>query len=300
MVKFIAGVAGICALATSGRAIAAPVTYTINSALSSLQVSVASQGTPLTYAQFTGSDTASLSGALGVDTTGGNISISSAPGSIAFSSQSGIYPDAAGGNPANGTTSPLPDLAPNDPNVGNTQTANYGLVLVVPADPTDPTQIYNLNTAAIAGYAAIDSALASLNGMSVLTGGTFDTTGLTVSTDAGNLDYNLNAGNGDFNPPDQNFQTGTAFQNGTTGIGGNSGNIAGAANGTIVTAGGISTLTIPVFVDVVVNTGLLVVDAIFSGQIVATAVVPEPSSFALAGLGLIALVPAVRRRLRKA
>jgi hypothetical protein len=169
------------------------------------------------------------------------------------------------------------------------------LVLVVPSDPTDPTQIFNLDTAAIAGYAAIDSALASLNGTSALSGTSFDTTGLTVSTDAGNLDYNLNVGNGD-GPP----QTGTAFQNGTTGIGGNSGNIAGAGNGSIVTVGGISTLTVPVFVDVVVNTGLLVVDAIFTGQIVATAVVPEPSSFALAGLGLIALVPAVRRRLRKA
>ena len=182
---------------------------------------------------------------------------------------------------------------PTTPNIGGTQTANYGLILIVPSDPSDPL---DLDTAAIAGYAAIDHALASLLGTAALSGGSFPASGLTISTDAGHLDYNLNTGNGD-GPP----QTSSSFQNGTTNIGGNSGPNSLAGNGSVVTAGGFQTITVPVNVDVTVNTGLIVVDAVFVGQIVAkAAVVPEPSTFALAGLGLIALVPMVRRRLRKA
>ena len=204
----------------------------------------------------------------------------------------------SGGNPAPGTTSPLPDLPPNDPNVGNSQTANYGLQLIIPSDTSDPL---NLNTAAIACYAAIDSALASLTGIVALIGNlfhpTFDASGLTVSTDAGHLDYNLNSGNADYSPPGQNFQTGSPFQNGTTAIGGNSGVNSLARFGSIAN----DVLTIPINVDVQIDTGLIVVDAIFTGQIVTVIPDPEPSSVILAavgGLGLLAWK--WRRRVRSA
>lgn len=297
MVRVLAGFAGVLAISAFGQ-VAQGTTYTIVPGLSSLNVGIFSAGVPITTPQFTGSDTASLSGTLDATIGGGNITFNSSPGSITFGSQAGIYPDAAGGTQAPGTTSPLPDLPPNDPNVGNSQIANYGLILIVPSDPSDPL---DLNTAGIAGYAAIDSALASLLGSAALSGGSFSAAGLTVSTDAGHLDYNLNNGNGDYSPPDQNFQTGSPFTNGTTGIGGNSGLNSLAGNGSVTTVGTLQTITVPINVDVLVDTGLIKVDAIFTGSIVATAVVvPEPGTFALAGLGLIALIPVARRRFRKA
>lgn len=280
----LAGALSICAAAFAAP-VSAGTIYTIDPSQSFLTVAVQSQGVPLTLAQFLGSDTTSLGGTLDVTEGGGNITFNASPGSISFANQANpVSPGPGGGVASAGTVNALPD-AP------GTGTANYGLILIVPNDPGDPL---NLDTGAILGYADIASALASLVGSSALAGGVFDTTGLTVNTDAGNLDYNLNNGNGD-GPP----QTSTPFIFGTTGIGGNSGAIAGAGNGSVVVAGGISTITIPVLVDVLVDTGLIVVDAIFQGQIVATAVVPEPSTFALAGLGLVALVPMARRRLRK-
>jgi hypothetical protein len=291
MVRVFAGIAGVLAITAFGH-VAQGTTYVIDPTQSSLQIAVQTQGIPITLPQFSGSDIESLLGTLDVTIAGGNITFNASPGSIAFASQAGIYPDATGGSPANGTVNALPDTFPSSPNIGSTQVANYGLVLIVPSDPGDPL---NLDTAAIAGYAAIHSALASLTGSAALSGGSFPASGLTIATDAGNLDYNINTGNGD-GPP----QTSTAFQNGTTGIGGNSGPNSLAGNGSVVTAGGFQTITVPVNVDVLVDTGTLVVDAIFVGQIVAKVAVPEPSTFALAGLGLVALVPMVRRRFRKA
>ena len=164
MVRVLAGIAGVLAI-TAFSHVAQGTTYTIDPTQSSLQISVLSQGVPLTLPQFSGSDVASLSGTLDATVGGATITFNSSPSSIAFSSQSGIYPDAAGGSLANGTVNALPDTAPVTPNIGSTQTANYGLILIVPSDPTDPL---NLDTAAIAGYAAIDSALASLLGTAAL------------------------------------------------------------------------------------------------------------------------------------
>ena len=285
--KVLAAALSICVTACA-VSVSAGTIYTIDPALSYLQISVQSQGVPLTTAQYPGSDSTSLSGTLDVSVGGGNITFNSSPGSIVFANQVlPVAPGPGGGNPSPGTITAFPDQPGAGLGVGQ-----YGLNLIVPNDPGDPL---NPDTAAIIGYADIASALASLLGSSALVGTSFDTTGLTVSTDAGNLDYNLNNGNGD-GPP----QTSTPFITGTTGIGGNSGAIAGAGNGSLITVGPGSTITIPVLVDVLVDTGLIVVDAIFQGQIVAHAAVPEPSTFALAGLGLVALIPVARRRLRKA
>ena len=284
--KVLAAALSICTAAVAAQATAGTI-YTIVPQASFLQVAVQSQGVPLTYAQYPGSDITNLSGTLDLTVSGGSITFNSSPSSIKFANQaSPVAPGPGGGVPSAGTINALPD----SPGSG---TANYGLVLVVPSDPGDPL---NLDTGTILGYADIAAAFASLLGSSTLVGNAFSPNGLTVSTDAGNLDYNLNNGNGD-GPP----QTSTPFINGTTGIGGNSGPISGASPGSYIVAGNLATITIPIAVDVLVDTGLIVVDAIFNGQIVATAtVVPEPSTFAMAGLGLVALIPVARRRLRKA
>lgn len=286
--RYLTAVVIACVAACGTRASA--TIYTIDPTLSTLQVAVYASGVPLTTAQFPGSDITSLGGTLDATVGGGNIIFGAT--TISFADQAlPVAPGPGGGSPSPGTVTAFPD----QPSAG-LGAGNYGLNLIVPGDPSDPTQWLNPDTAGIIGYADISAALASLTGSSVIAGGIFSPDGLTVSTTGGALDYNLNQGNGD-GPP----QTSSPFINGTTGIGGNSGAIAGATNGSLVTAGPLSTLTVPILVDVPVNTGLFVVDAIFTGQIVATAVtVPEPSTIALSGLGLAAMLPLIRRRLRKA
>ncbi len=287
MMRFLVGLL-IMAIASQ---MAQATTFTIDPSQSHLGVAFfdANTGVPESLPQFSGSDRTSLSGSLDVTTGGGNISFNTS--TLDFSTQLGIYPDATGGNPAAGTTSPLPDLPPANPNIGNSQTANYGLIFIIPNTPSDPL---DLNTATLAGYAAIDSALASLTGSAALSGGSFDTTGLTYANTAGNLDYNLNTGSGDYNPPTQNFQTGLPFLADTTSIAGSQGQIAAAGSGTL--SG--NTLTIPIQVTVPLSMGIETVNAVFSGQLVAT--VPEPGTFALAGLGCLTLFPGMRRLRRTA
>ncbi|HVU89975.1 MAG TPA: hypothetical protein VHD36_21770 [Pirellulales bacterium] len=282
----IRAIGGVLAVALASQ-MAHGATYTIDSSQSHLSLSFVdpTSGMPASLAQFAGSDTEPLSGTLDATTGGGSVTFNSS--SIGFGSQAGIYPNATGGNAVAGTTSPLPDLPPASPNIGSTQTANYGLTVIFPTNPGDPL---DLNTAALAGYAAIDSALASLTGSATISAGSFDTTGLTYTNTAGNLDFNLNTGVGDYNPPTQNFQTGLPFALGSTSIAGSDGQLASAGLGTI--AG--NTITIPIQVTVPLDMGIQTVNAVFSGQIVATTRVPEPGTMALALLGGLAVLPAIR------
>ncbi|HEY4310318.1 MAG TPA: PEP-CTERM sorting domain-containing protein [Pirellulales bacterium] len=287
--RIFASVAGVLAV-TTWEQVSQGMLYTIDPTQSYLQVSVQSSGEPLSLPQFSGSDLEALSGTLNILSNTSYITISSSPGSITFGTQSGIYPNATGGDQAPGTTSPLPDLAPHDPNIGNPQTANYGLTLIIPRDPNNPGDLYNLNTASAAGYAAIDSALASLQGTAFLNGNSLDASGLTMSLDAGNWAYNVNFGNSDYNPPAQNFQTGSALQDGTAGLAGYSNTNMPTMNGSF--SNDLS-VTIPINVTMQVNTGLVPLDVIFTGQIVAVNLpVPEPSTLILAALGGLALLTA--------
>ena len=67
--------------------------------------------------------------------------------------------------------------------------------------------------------------------------------------------------------------------------------------GTVATVGNLTTITIPVNVDVPLSINGLTLDAIFAGQIVASVTaVPEPGAVALAGFVLVLLIPFVRRQ----
>jgi hypothetical protein len=72
-----------------------------------------------------------------------------------------------------------------------------------------------------------------------------------------------------------------------------------STGGTLLDLGGTLELTIPVSVIVPVDVGGFILSAVLTGQIVATAVVPEPGTVALLAIGGVALVPLVARRGRR-
>lgn len=134
----------------------------------------------------------------------------------------------------------------------------------------------NVSLAGVGGgvVAARDYVSDTTSGAIPLVGNTFDATQTTLNLVVGNTDYNL-----------------TLFGNPFAGTIGT--NFPGAnmlSGGTITSAGGLYTLTLPVLVTGPVTVGGVTVTDVYSGQIVATAAVPEPSSLALSIVGMLLAV----------
>ena len=167
---------------------------------------------------------------------------------------------------------PYPGFPPIKPNiVFNNQVvgvgggpANFGLNYLNPLDSGDP-----LNGA----YIDFSGLVATLTGTSPLVGTAFDSTGLSIGFTAGSLDF-----------PDSR----------PINLSGHSGLISGAGDGSFV----LGTYTIPIKVDVPLITPFGNYDAVFTGSIVAASL-PEPGTFILAGLGLLASIPLLRRSQRR-
>ena len=149
--------------------------------------------------------------------------------------------------------------------------------------------------------AAVRGAVSDVtSGVIPFSGATFDPTQVMLSQTAGSLDYDLTS-----------LGFGTLV--GTTSVTGSGQNGSGTAItgplalGTLMVAGGIQTLTLPLSVDVpftvsIGGGGTIALDVIVSGQIVATAaaIVPEPSTTVLACLAAAGLaMPWIRRRQRQ-
>jgi hypothetical protein len=117
-------------------------------------------------------------------------------------------------------------------------------------------------------------------GLIPLAGTSFDASQVTSNLLAGNTAYNLTLlGNPIVGSIDTNFPA-----------------LNMLAGGTLTSAGGIYTLTLPMLVKGPVSvSGITIID-VYSGQIVATAVVPEPTSLVLAAIGIVAVVACRRRR----
>jgi len=257
----------IAACLSVGALRATAATFVLDPNNSNLKVSVGGYEDDgngnLVFVSFTspqtpGSDNTSLSGSLQATVGGGLIDFTGLS-NIVFDNQSVDQEPLPGGI--------LPGSA----------TANYGVNL-------------NVFDGAIFGPGAIRGALADLTGNSLLVGNQFDSAGLLLALTAGTIDINLDA-----NAIGQGILATSAA------ISGNS-----AANlatpGTLDLVGSDLNLYIPIFVEVAVpvqaGSLTLTVIARFEGQITATSLVPEPSTFLMAGVGLVGLGAAGYRRAR--
>jgi hypothetical protein len=243
----------------TGIAIAAPTTFVIDSNQSFLTLSIATQ----LGDQFT------VPQFPGSDTTSlsGTQTVGVTGSSVQFLSTGDIHL-------ANQSTTVAPAIGGAFPGSAPGQ---WGLLATLPGIVAGPGP-------GGSGLIATRSLVANAtSGVIPLIGNTFDASQLVASLVAGTFDANLTV-------------LGTPFV-GTDGVGGFFNNEL--TGGTLTSAGGVETLTIPVLVvEPFVINGVTVLIA-FSGQIVANAAVPEPSALILATLGGLALL-AISRRARTA
>ncbi|MBI2825242.1 MAG: PEP-CTERM sorting domain-containing protein [Planctomycetia bacterium] len=237
-------------------ALAAPTTFTIDSNLSVLTLSFeTSPGSPFTAPQFPGSDTTSLSGTQTVDVTGSTIRFLPT-GNVHFALQPApVAPAIGGAFPGNGP-------------------GQYGLLALIPGVAGGPGPG---GTGLVAARGLVAD---STSGVIPLIGNSFDASQLVSTFVAGTADVNV-------------LVLGTPVV-GTASLAGGFANNQLTA-GTLTSIGGIETLTVPIFTEApVVVQGVTVLETL-AGQIVATAVVPEPSTLILAAVGGLALLAFGRR-----
>jgi len=245
--KLIMAAAVACALIAPGLAHAGPVTFTIDSAATSLTITGnALSGLITLIAQSPGSNTDHLTGTVSATEGVGTIQITGATG--------------------NGVLQALPQ-----------QPLSGGALGSAPAD-------MGLGLGGIgAGVAAVRGLVAGATSpVLTVVGGSFPANTSTIAITTGLLDLNITS------------PLTTATQ---ANIGGNSA-LNGAPTGTLVTGGGIETLTLPVAETVTFNLNGIAGNVFLSGQIVATRSIPEPGSVVLLGIALAAMVPFGVRRFR--
>jgi hypothetical protein len=258
-VRYALIVATICWLSTAHLAAGATLSYSVNPTLSSLQFAIYIFGTPAN-----GGTLLTAPQTLGSDITslGGTLLADVSGGTISL----------PGGSAVTFANQPIDQ----EPDIGGGPSSG------VPGPPA-PAQ-YGLNVILIdSGPVALRGLLADLTspgGPIGLLAGTFNAGQVTLGTTAGSADYNL---------------VGAATAFGNSSLAGQSGpNDPGL--GTVTTLGGITTITIPISVDVPLVVSGIPLDAIFTGQIVASLPVPEPSTLILAGLSLLGLASVIRSR----
>lgn len=251
---------GASFLIASSTVKAAPHVFTIDPTRSHLNFALeSSPGSPFTSAQFSGANSTSLSGTQIVDITGSNIKFIST-GNVQFAAQSSpVAPAFGGGYPGSAA-------------------GQYGLLAQIPGAISGPGPG---GTGLIGARGFVGDAT---SGAIPLVGTTFDASQIVPDFTAGSLDYNLSI----FSTPYQ----------GSLNVGGNAPNNE-LTGGSLTNAGGIYTLTIPIFIESPVTVAGYTAYEQFSGQVVATAAVPEPSTIVLGALGTVGLAFAVVRGRRR-
>lgn len=262
------------ALGCVGIAHGAPVTFTVDSAQSSLAISSSTTvfGTPLpTKGQGDGSLVTSYSGTLQVDL---------APGTIQLLAGSTLVAGISGNWQPGTDYSNYPADVDSPNGYGNTaEPANYGILTdltalgaVIGKQGWSPSAIRGLE------IALVDAA------PKPLVGGIFDEAGTATDFTAGTVFY----GSGG-SPPITNLAT-TVFPDPTTDA---------LGTGTLAQSGNVLTLTLPVSFSVSYPVSFLAITTSYAGTIVATATIPEPASATLVASGLVSLFFPLRAGLRR-
>jgi hypothetical protein len=256
-IRFVASFVGLGFILSATVALGAPLAFTIDRTRSQLTLTYeTSPGSPFTTPQFPGSDTASIAGTAIVDVTGSSIQFLST-GNTQFALQPAAVAPAIGGA--------YPGSAP----------GQYGLLGLSPGVLGGP------GPGGTAVLAARGLVAGGTSGVIPLIGNSFDASQLVLAYVAGTVDLNsLVLGNpfiGTFSA------VGTAGNNQLTG-------------GILTSGGGVDTLTVPIFSESTLNADGATILQEVSGQLVATAVVPEPSSMILASLAVAGLVSLAYRR----
>lgn len=263
----------------AGRASAAVVSLTIDPQLSVLEMSgiadlsgvglgflpLDPQGNYVGFAPvvpgYSDGNRSYYTGTVVADIT--NTSIQFVGGSAMDANISGTWGPAIGGGPAGQTIATL-----------STDPADYGLSLG------------GLVWAAVRNFVLdVNSGSLAIDGL-----GNYPAT-LTIPVDVGLLDTTDTLG-GAFVSPGQ-----TDLGPGELGLVLNNDAMM-AGDGTVTRSGPNVTVAIPVSIVQNVDISGTPVDLIFAGRIVATGVVPEPSSLVLAGLGAVGMIGLVARRRR--
>lgn len=255
--RFALSTAELGALALAPAASAATLSYTVDPTLSSLQFAVYIFGAPPDGTLLTAPQTPGSD----ITSLGGTLLADVGVGTINFPGGSAI-------SFANQPVDQLPEPGggPALNMYGSPAPAQYGLSVIL--IDSGPLALRNL-------LADVTSSVPI-----ALLAGSFNSAGTSLGTVTGDADYNLD---------------GLAPAFGTSSLAGQSGpNSTGV--GTVTVAGPLTTITIPIFVDVPLVVNNIPLDAIFTGQIVATNIVPEPSSLVLACFGLLGLAAVARSR----
>jgi hypothetical protein len=257
-VQCVATLLGLGCLLSASSTLAAPLVFNIDSTLSSISLTMElTGGAPFTSAQFPGSNTTSLFGAMDVDVVPGTSVQFLTTGNTQLALQSlPVAPQSGGGVVG------VPGSGP----------GQIGLDALIPS----------FAQGVLAARHVIGD---STSGAIPLVGNAFDSTGLSFALVSGNADYNLST----FLGP----EIGTASI-----VGG--GALDTLSGGTLTEVGTLLTLTLPLLVNEDLTIAGIPVTAVLTGQIVATATIPEPSTMVLACLAAIGLgVVAIRKRRKR-